>query len=87
MKTSDTDLLKVKLNELLIENKVTQVDQVKPGTDVPGGIYYNLYVPNKSLQNFLSKVSLMGDSILYESLTRGHVPQGQNKVFLWLKKI
>ena len=87
MKTADTEVLKEKLNKLLEEHQVTQVDQVKPGTDVPGGIYYNLYVPNESLQGFLSDVSVMGESILYESRTRGKVPPGQNKVFLWLKKI
>jgi hypothetical protein len=88
MKTVDTPETKDSLNALLKKYQVSQVDNVKPGKEVPGGIYYNIFVPRVSLKEFLAQVMDMGDAVLYESRTRsGRNPPGKNKVFIWVKRI
>lgn len=88
MKSVDTHIVKNKLDVLLRSYKVTQVDNVKPGQNVPGGIYYNLFVPRERLKEFIAQVMEVDDSILYESRTRaGRNPVGKNKVFIWVKNI
>lgn len=75
------------LAPILGKYQAEQVDQVKPGTSVPGGIYYNLFVPRENLKSFLSKVLEVGEGTLYESRTKwGNVP-GKNKVLIWVKEI
>lgn len=88
MKSVDTHAVKSKLDVLLKNYSVTQVDNVKPGQKVPGGVYYNLFVPRESLKEFIAQVMEVDDSILYESRTRsGRNPVGKNKVFIWVKNI
>ncbi len=88
LRSVDTKKSKEDLNILLDKYKVTQVDNVKPGKSVPGGIYYNIYVPRLYLKEFLAQVVDMDEAILYESRTRtGRNPPGQNKVFIWVKNI
>ncbi len=88
LRSVNTKSSKDKLNILLDKYKVTQVDNVKPGKSVPGGIYYNIFVPRTYLKEFLAQVVDMDDAVLYESITRsGRNPPGQNKVFIWVKNI
>lgn len=88
MKSVDTLDVRDKLDTLLRNYQVTQVDNVRPGQHVPGGIYYNLYVPMNRLKEFIAQVMEVDESILYESRTRaGRNPPGQNKVFIWVKSI
>jgi hypothetical protein len=87
MKTVDTLRSKEELVKLLTKYAVKQVDQVEPGLSVPGGVYYNLFVPRKFLKEFLAQVMDIDESILYESRTRGRNPAGKNKVFIWMKSI
>jgi len=87
MKTVDSITTKKKLNELILKYKATQVDHVKPGQEVPGGMYYNLYVPREFLKEFIEQVKSVDSSISYESRTRAkRNPPGKNKVFIWVKK-
>ena len=87
MRSVDTFKTRERLNDLLEKYKVTQVDNVKPGLDVPGGMYYNLYVPREFLKEFLSQVTDVDETTLYESQTRARSnPPGKNKVFIWGKK-
>lgn len=78
---------KSKLIKLLDEYKVHQVDNVKPGTEIPGGVYFNLFVPGEVLSEFLSTVSSVEESTILESKTVFGGPQGSNKVFIWIKQI
>ena len=87
MKSVNSIDAKSKLNGLLTKYQVKQVDKVKPGKFVPGGVYYNLFVPRQYLKEFLAQVMDIDDSILYESRTRGRNPPGKNKVFIWIKNI
>jgi hypothetical protein len=89
MMTSVTpDLIKEKLVKILDQYKIKQVDNVKPGTQIPGGIYFNLYVPRGRLKEFLSQVSLTEkDTTILESKTVFGGPPKTNKVFIWIKSI
>ena len=88
MKSEDTLKAKSHLNKLLKKYQITQVDNVKPGMRVPGGIYYNLYVPLKHLKEFMAQATEGRDAVLYESRTRAkRNPPGKSKVFIWIKSI
>lgn len=88
MKSEDTIDSRDRLDELLKTYGVTQVDNVKPGTPVPGGVYYNIYVPRENLKEFLAQIMQIDESVLYESRTRARSnPPGKNKVFIWVKAL
>lgn len=88
MRSADADASKEKLAKLLEKYGVTQVDNVKPGLDVPGGLYYNLYVPRSYLKEFMAQVIEVNEAIIYESrTTAGRNPPGKNKVFIWIKRM
>lgn len=88
MKSEDTINSRSRLDELLSTYSVTQVDNVKPGTPVPGGVYYNIFVPRIHLKEFLAQVMQIDEAVLYESKTRGKSnPPGKNKVFIWVKSL
>lgn len=87
MKSEDPVGIKNNIARLLPKYEVSKVGKVLPGTFVPGGVYYNLFVPRKYLKEFLSQVMGIGQSVLYESRTStGNLP-GTNKVFIWIKNI
>ena len=88
MRSVDIPSTKENLNFLLKKYKVTRVDNVRPGKSVPGGIYYNIFVPRNYLKEFIAQVMEMDDAVLYESRTRaGRNPPMKNKVFIWVKTI
>ena len=88
MTSVSPDELKKELIKILPEYGVTQVDNVKPGTEIPGGIYFNLYVPRKILSKFMGQVTSFEDhSTILESKTRFGGPSGMDKVFIWIKSI
>ena len=87
LKSADTVVTKLALNKLIKKYTVEKGDNVVPGTEVPGGVYYNLYVPRKYLREFLAQVSDLGESMLYESKTKGRNRKGKNKVLVWIKKL
>jgi hypothetical protein len=66
---------------------ISQVDNVKPGMQIPGGLYFNLHVPSKNLKDFMSKVSTLGEATIFESRSQGGDQPGKNKVFIWIKSI
>jgi len=80
-------VVKERILPLLTRHKITQADNVKPGTLIPGGLYFNLQVPTKSLKDFMSKVSSLGDATIFESRAQGEDVAGKNKVFIWIKSI
>ncbi|MBC77455.1 MAG: hypothetical protein CME64_15735 [Halobacteriovoraceae bacterium] len=78
---------KQKLLQILKFFEIKQVDNVKPGTSIPGGLYFNLYVKRNNLKEFLSRVSSVEESTILESKTVFGGPYGTNKVFIWIKNI
>lgn len=88
IRSIDTIRTKQKLNNLLENYNVVKVDNVEPGLAVPGGNYYNLYVPRIHLKEFMANVMEVDEAVLYESRTRSRrSPPGKNKVFIWVKLI
>ena len=66
---------------------VNQVDNVKPGTQIPGGLYFNLQVPSKFLKEFMTKVTSLSEATIFESRSEGGDTAGKNRVFIWVKSI
>jgi hypothetical protein len=66
---------------------IAQVDNVKPGMRIPGGMYFNLHVPSKNLKDFMTKVSALSEASIYESRSQGGDQPGKNRVFIWIKSI
>ncbi|MGB0454210.1 MAG: hypothetical protein ACPGJV_10910 [Bacteriovoracaceae bacterium] len=87
LKSTDLFGSKASLNDILTQFSVEQAEQVKPGTIVPGGLYYNLFVPKGNTENFLSNVMKKRQGVLYESRTRTENPPGKDRVFIWVKSI
>lgn len=79
--------IKSKILPLIERYKVSQVDNVKPGTQIPGGLYFNLNVPSKNLKDFMSKVSNLSEATIFESRSEGGDVTGKNRVFIWVKGI
>ncbi len=79
--------IRTKIQELLNKYAVTKGDRVAPGTQVPGGVYYNLFVPREFLKEFLAQVTDLEKSRIFESRTRSPNPPGKNKVFIWIKQV
>lgn len=72
---------------LLQKYGISQVDNVKPGTEIPGGLYFNLVVPSKHLKDFMTKVTTLGEATIFESRSQGGDKPGKNRVFIWVKSI
>jgi hypothetical protein len=87
MTSVDSTSMGKKINKILDKFKAEPIGNVLPGTVVPGGLYYNLYVPQDSLKDFLSEVMDESPANLYENNTRTSVPAGMNRVFIWVKQI
>jgi hypothetical protein len=88
VKSVNLNSTKRRLNKLLKKYSVTQVDNVKPGQLVPGGVYYNIFVPRLHLKEFMAQVMNQEEANLYESRTRvRRNPPGKNRVFIWVKDI
>jgi hypothetical protein len=87
MRSVNPERSKTQLDALLRGHNVTQVDNVKLGMLVPGGAYYNIFVPRHRMTDFLVQVKSMDEATLYETRTRGRNPPGKNKVFIWIKRI
>lgn len=66
---------------------ITQVDNVRPGMEIPGGLYFNLHVPSKNLKDFMTKVSTLTEATIFESRSQGGDLAGKNRVFIWIKSI
>ncbi|MBY0518331.1 MAG: hypothetical protein K2P81_15585 [Bacteriovoracaceae bacterium] len=79
--------LKEKILPMLKDYKTTALGNVKPGTAIPGGIYFNLLVPSNQLKSFLGTVSGLGDATIFESNAREKTAPGKNRVFIWVKSI
>ena len=87
LKAVRPDIVKSKLNKLLVKYDAGPADSVKPGTQVPGGLYYNLYVPREYVQEFIVQAMEEEDATLFETKTRGRNKKGMNKVFIFVKSI
>jgi hypothetical protein len=87
MASVDPMSIRTKILPLMKSYGINQVDNVKPGMQIPGGLYFNLHVPSKNLKDFMSKVSTLSDATIFESRSQGGDQAGKNRVFIWIKSI
>jgi hypothetical protein len=87
MASVEPTTIRSKILPLMQKYGITQVDNVKPGTQIPGGLYFNLSVPSKFLKEFMTKVSGMTEATIFESRSQGGDVAGKNRVFIWVKGI
>lgn len=83
----DPNSIAILVNSIMKKYEVKQAGVVRPGTKVPGGIYYNLLVPKEKKEEVFSQLSRLPDSTLYVSRTKKPSPSGMVKTFIWLKQI
>lgn len=79
--------IKDEILPLIQKFNISQADNVKPGTQIPGGLYFNLMVPSKNLRDFMTRVTSLGEATIFESRIQGADVPGKNKVFIWVKSI
>lgn len=87
MASVDPNAIKNNILPLMKQFGISQVDNVKPGMQIPGGLYFNVHVPSKSLKDFMTKVSSLGEATIFESRSQGGDVAGKNRVFIWIKSI
>lgn len=87
MASVDPKLIRSKILPLIKDYGISQVDNVKPGMEIPGGLYFNLHVPSKNLKDFMTKVATYGEATIFESRSQGGDLAGKNRVFIWVKSI
>lgn len=87
MASVEPTAIKEQILPLMQKYGISQVDNVKPGTRIPGGLYFNLHVPSKNLKDFMAKVAAYGDATIFESRSQGGDQVGKNRVFIWVKSI
>ncbi len=87
MASVEPSVIKSKILPLMERYKISQVDNVKPGTQIPGGLYFNLNVPSRFLKEFMTKVSTFSEATIFESRSQGGDEAGKNRVFIWIKGI
>lgn len=87
MASVDPGAIKSQILPLVKKYGISQVDNVKPGTQIPGGLYFNLHVPSKNLKDFMTKVSTFSEASIFESRSQGGDQVGKNRVFIWIKSI
>ena len=76
------------INELMKKYQVETVGDSRPGNDVPGGVYYNIYIPRNNFKDFMSEAMKINQGKLFESNTSNvkNVP-GKTRVFIMIKSI
>jgi hypothetical protein len=87
MASVDPSAIRTKILPLMKSHGIAQVDNVKPGMQIPGGLYFNLHVPSKNLKDFMTKVSTLSEATIFESRSQGGDQAGKNRVFIWIKSI
>ncbi len=81
--------LKQKIKDITFRYKIKGFGKVALGQEIPGGSYFNLYVKEVELNDFLEEVVALDESSrLYVSKTNSEeMPEGYEKVFIWIKSI
>jgi hypothetical protein len=87
MASVEPSAIRSKILPLMNKYGIKQLDNVKPGTEIPGGLYFNLSVPSKNLKDFMTKVSTYSEATIFESRSQGGDIAGRNRVFIWVKGI
>lgn len=88
MTSTNTYSVRDKINKLVEKYQAEAVGDSTPGMDVPGGVYYNVYIPKKFFKEFMTETMKVEQAKLYEGTTSNvkNVP-GKMRVFIMVKSI
>lgn len=88
MTSTNTYAARDKINVLVSKFKAEAVGESTPGMDVPGGVYYNVYVPKSNFKEFMTETMKVDQAKLYESNTSNvkNIP-GKTRIFIMVKSI
>ncbi|MBY0415414.1 MAG: hypothetical protein K2Q18_14675 [Bdellovibrionales bacterium] len=88
MTSSNTYATRDQVNELVKKYGGSPVGDSHLGNDVPGGVYYNIYIPRTNFKDFMSDTMKVNQGKLFESNTSNvkNVP-GKTRVFIMVKSI
>jgi hypothetical protein len=88
MTSPNTYAVRDRLTALVKKYQGEAVGDSIPGMDVPGGIYYNVYIPRKEFKEFMTETMKGESSKLFESNTSNvkNVP-GKTRVFIMVKSL
>ena len=88
MTSTNTYAARDKITQLVEKYKGEAVGDSTPGMDVPGGVYYNVYIPKKDFKQFMTETMKVDQAKLFESNTSNvkNVP-GKTRVFIMVKSI
>ncbi len=88
MRSTDITRSKEKLEGMLGIYSASKVDNNDTKNYVPGGLYYNIYIPRNYIKEFLAQVMEMDEAVLYESRTKAEKNEpGKDRVFIWIKSL
>ena len=88
MRSTDIILSKKKLDEMMRNYSTSRVEGGYENTYVPGGLYYNIFIPREYTGEFLAQVMEIDQAVLYESRTRNvRNERGKDKIFIWVKSL
>lgn len=88
MTSTNTYSTKDKIASILKKYGGEPVGDSTPGMNVPGGLYFNIYVPKKDFKSFVTETMQVADSKLLENNTSNvkNVP-GKTRIFIMVKSI
>lgn len=88
MTSTNTYAARDKINQLINKYKGEAVGESIPGMDVPGGVYYNVYIPKKVFKEFMAETMKVEAGKLFESNTSNvKNVAGKTRVFIMVKSI
>jgi hypothetical protein len=87
VKSSDVFASKSKILDLVKKFQISPVTSELVGNEIPGGVFFNLHVPSKSIENFVRELNQIDSVNVYISKSSRPSPPGKEKVFLWIKEI
>jgi hypothetical protein len=88
MTSTNTYAARDKINALVEKYSIEPVGESTPGQDVPGGVYYNVYVPKKNFKEFMTETMKVEQAKLFESNTSNvKNVSGKTRVFIMVKSI
>jgi hypothetical protein len=88
MTSTNTYSARDKINQLIGKYQAEAVGDSTPGMDVPGGVYFNVYIPKKFFKDFMTETMKVDQAKLFESNTSNvKTVAGKTRVFIMVKSI
>ncbi len=83
----EPEVLSKEIKTVILEFGAESVDDSYLDKTIPGGIYFNLFVPSNKVKDLFTKLVSMKKATILETRPKGKTPMDKNRVFLWIKSI